>query len=104
MNKKVAIVTGSSRGIGKAIAIQLAKQGMIVVVNYFNSEDKAIDTLKEVQKYSEGICIKADVSNISDVERLKEEVIKKYKKVDILIRKYTHRTGTDSEGLPNRSP
>lgn len=85
MNKKVAIVTGSSRGIGKAIAIQLAKQGMIVVVNYFNSEDKAIDTLKEVQKYSEGICIKADVSNISDVERLKEEVIKKYKKVDILI-------------------
>lgn len=83
---KVAIVTGASRGIGSAIAKQLAALGAKVVVNYSSSTEKAEKVVEEITRLGEkAVAIKADVSNIRDVERLFSETITEFGKVDILI-------------------
>ncbi len=71
---KVAVVTGGSRDIGRAIAIALAKLGANVVVNYFNSESGANETVSEIQSLgAEAIAVKADVSKLSDIAHLKQQ-------------------------------
>ena len=61
---KVAIVTGASRGIGKGIAIELAKAGACVVINYVSNVDAAKKTLQEIREIGAyGLIIKGDVSN-----------------------------------------
>ncbi|MGQ0441799.1 SDR family NAD(P)-dependent oxidoreductase, partial [Bacillus sp. B-TM1] len=61
---KVALVTGASRGIGRAIAIDLAKQGANVVVNYAGNEQKANEVVDEIKKLgSDAIAVRADVTN-----------------------------------------
>ncbi|WP_026886998.1 SDR family oxidoreductase [Clostridium beijerinckii] len=83
---KVAIITGASRGIGSAIAKQLSVLGAKVVVNYSSNAVKAEEVVEEITKSGEqAVAIKADVSNIKDVERLFSETITKFGKVDILI-------------------
>lgn len=83
---KVAIITGASRGIGSAIAKQLSALGAKVVVNYSNNAIKAEEVVEEITKSGEqAVAIKADVSNIKDVERLFSETITKFGKVDILV-------------------
>lgn len=83
---KVAIVTGASRGIGSAVAKQLAALGAKVVVNYSSSPEKAEKVVEEITKLGEqAVAIKADISNIRDVERLFSETITEFGKVDILI-------------------
>lgn len=83
---KVAIITGASRGIGSAIARQLSALGAKVVVNYSNNTVKAEEVVEEITKSGEqAVAIKADVSNIKDVERLFSETITKFGKVDILV-------------------
>lgn len=85
--KKVVLITGSSRGIGKSIAICFAKNGYNVIINYLNSSDEAIN-LKEYleRKYNiECIAIKADVSNEDDVINMIDEVIKKFNHIDVLV-------------------
>ncbi|NRT73250.1 SDR family oxidoreductase [Clostridium beijerinckii] len=83
---KVAIITGASRGIGSAIARQLSTLGAKVVVNYSNNAVKAEEVVEEITKSGEqAVAIKADVSNIKDVERLFSETITKFGKVDILV-------------------
>lgn len=79
---KVAIVTGASRGIGREIAITLAKQGIKVIANYNKSEEQA----KEMQKQNAEIDIfKADVSKREEVKQLVDYTLNKYGKIDILI-------------------
>lgn len=79
---KIAIVTGASRGIGREIAIELAKKGIKVVANYNKSEEKA----KELQKQNPEIDIfKANVSKREEVKQMVDHVIKTYGKIDILI-------------------
>ena len=93
LNNKVAIITGSSRGIGKAIAMRLAKDGAAVVINYSHSADKADATVQEIEQAggkampsaSFAIALQADVSKVADLERLFEQTIDKLGKVDILI-------------------
>ncbi len=90
MNKlkgKVAVVTGGSRDIGRAIAIALAKMGASVVVNYFNSESGALDTVAEIQSLgSKAIAVKADVSKLSDINVLKEKTMATFgSEVHILV-------------------
>ena len=83
---KVAIITGSSRGIGREIAKTLARKGINVVANYNKSEEAAKDLKQELEE--EGIkidIIKADVSKREDAKKLVEFTLNKYGKVDILI-------------------
>ncbi|RAW14423.1 SDR family oxidoreductase [Paenibacillus taichungensis] len=83
---KVAVVTGSSRGIGRAIAEQLAEMGADVVINYASSPDKA-EQVADIarQKGVRAITVQADLARKGDVERLFSETINQLGKVDILI-------------------
>ncbi len=86
LKNKVALITGSSRGIGKAIAIQFAKEGATVVVNYIKHEDKAKETVKEIERLgSKSIAIKCDVSNEEEVKNMIDKIIKTFGKIDILV-------------------
>jgi len=86
LSGKSAIVTGASRGIGKGIAIALAKEGVNVVVNYFKDRDKADATVAEIKKMGcSAIAIKADVSKSQEVERMVEQILNKFQTIDILI-------------------
>ncbi len=82
---KVVLVTGSSRGIGKAIALAFAKEGAKIVINYSKSEEEARQVLSQVKKLSEGIVVSCDVSNEERVKIMIETVIKRYGRLDILI-------------------
>lgn len=84
--KKVAIVTGSSRGIGAAIAKRLALDGFAVVVNYAGNRDKAEEVVNEIQtEGGDGIALQGDVANAKDVESLFELTEKTYGGVDVLV-------------------
>lgn len=84
--EKVAIVTGSSRGIGKAIALELSSHGAQIVINYNSNEELAIETKKEIESHGgTAIIFKADVSDLNQAEKLVDETINVYGKVDFLI-------------------
>jgi len=86
LENKVIIVTGASRGIGKEIAVQLAKNGAKVVVNYSNSSKEAKETVDTITKNNgSAIAIKADVSRKTDVTELFDKTISTYGKVDVLV-------------------
>lgn len=83
---KTAIVTGASRGIGRQIAIQLAQSGMNVIVNYASSNAKAEEVVTLIRNAGgEATAIQADISKVSEVERLFTETLQQYGAVDILI-------------------
>jgi 3-oxoacyl-[acyl-carrier protein] reductase len=85
LENKVAIVTGSGQGIGKGIAIELAKEGAKVIVSDINQEniDNTVDEIESLG--SEAVGVRADVSDFSDVSQLVKESVKKFGKVDILV-------------------
>jgi 3-oxoacyl-[acyl-carrier protein] reductase len=86
LKDKVAIVTGASRGIGRAIAIELASQGAIAVVNYASSIAAAEAVVTEITEAGgEAIAIQADVSKGDQVDALINVVMEKFKRVDILV-------------------
>lgn len=84
---KVAVVTGGSRDIGRAISVNLAKEGAKVVVNYNSSEAGANETVKEIKSFGgEAIAVKADVSSLQDIKNLKARAVEAFgDKVDILV-------------------
>ncbi|MBM3303839.1 MAG: SDR family oxidoreductase [Candidatus Aenigmarchaeota archaeon] len=83
---KVVLVTGSSRGIGKATALLFAKEGANVIVNYSKSRDEAEDAARRIEKLgSKAMVIKCDVSDEKQVKNMFEEVIKKFGRVDVLV-------------------
>ncbi|MDO8529057.1 MAG: glucose 1-dehydrogenase [bacterium] len=84
LTNKVAIITGSSRGIGKATAILFGKEGANVVVNYMKQKTEAEKVVNTIGN-TKAISIRADVSEEDDVKRLVSETIKKFGKIDILI-------------------
>ncbi|HEX3030613.1 MAG TPA: SDR family NAD(P)-dependent oxidoreductase, partial [Clostridia bacterium] len=84
--KKVALITGASRGIGRAIAEKLARNGMDIAVNYKGNVDSAIEVQKIIQKYgAESVLCQADVTDFSETKRMSEEVIGKFGRIDILV-------------------
>jgi len=86
LNGKVALVTGSSRGIGRSIAIMFAREGSKVCVNYVGSEDKARAVVEEIAANGgEAIMVKADVSRPDEVRRLVETVVNTFGTIDILV-------------------
>src|ERR1700731_985249 len=86
LKNKVAIVTGSSRGIGKAVAERFARDGAQVVVNYVRNK-KAADAVVAgiVKAKGTAIAIKADVSKKADARRLIKSAIKAFGRLDILV-------------------
>ena len=86
LNNKVAIITGSSRGIGKAIAMRLASDGATVVINYSHSADRADVAVEEIEQAGgKAIAIRADVGKVADLESMFADTIDKLGKVDILV-------------------
>src|SRR5437870_10375148 len=83
---KVAVVTGASKGIGAAIAKQLAAEGAAVVVNYASSKEGADQVVDEITKRGgKAIAVQADVAKKKDIERLFTETKKAFGQLDILV-------------------
>jgi 3-oxoacyl-[acyl-carrier protein] reductase len=83
---KVAVVTGSSRGIGRAIATKLAKRGISVVINNDKDPQEGLDVMNEIKNIGQdGIYIQADVSDLTQVEKMIEKVVNEFGRIDILI-------------------
>lgn len=86
MEKKIIIVTGASRGIGREIAKTLAREGHTVIANYNKSEKEAQKLKKELKEENKEIDIyKANIANEEEVQEMIKHIIKKYKKIDVLI-------------------
>lgn len=83
---KVALVTGSSKGIGNAIIKELAKAGYDVVINYNNSKEEAYKLQDEIKQYNvKSLVIKCDVSKEEEVKLMIEEIVNKLGSVDIVV-------------------
>ena len=86
LKKQVAIVTGSSTGIGAACAIGLAREGVRVVINYHSSRKEADVVLKQIRGAGgKAIAVKADVSKTKDVKKLIKACLKEYGHLDIMV-------------------
>ena len=86
LNGKVALVTGSSRGIGKGIALSLARAGADVVVNYVGSEQAANDVAAQIREMGRrALVVRADVSAAEDVRSLFAQIMATFGKLDILV-------------------
>jgi 3-oxoacyl-[acyl-carrier protein] reductase len=86
LDNKVALVTGGSRGIGKEIALELAKNGVNIGITYVNNEVKAREVIDEIKSYGiKAIGIKADVSVEEDVLRMIKSIEEELGTIDILV-------------------
>ena len=83
---KIAVVTGASKGIGRACALRLAKDGMTVVVNYSHSDAEAAKTVEEIKAAGgDAVAYKADVSDLNQVKDMFKFVSDTYGRVDVLV-------------------
>lgn len=86
LKNKVALITGASRGIGKAIALRYARLGADIVVNYASNSAAADEVVKEIQSYQvRAVAVKADVSSPTEINRLFVLAIKEFGKIDIVV-------------------
>ena len=87
LENRTAIITGSSRGIGRAIALSFAQEGCRVVINYLHSKDSAMEVVQQVERIHPGgsIVVRADVSVQGDVERMVTETINAFGELHILV-------------------
>ncbi|WP_127161234.1 3-oxoacyl-[acyl-carrier-protein] reductase [Veillonella sp. VA137] len=93
---KVALVTGASRGIGQATAIDLAKAGADIVVNFIGNEEVAQETVAAIEALGrKAIKIKADVGNAEDVQAMVDEAVAAFGHIDILV----NNAGITRDGL-----
>ena len=98
---KAAIVTGSGRGIGRAIAIKYAQEGADVLVNYTRNPETAEETAQEIEKLGrQTVIVKADVANKEDCENMVKAAIDKFGKVDILV----NNAGISNPGMLLKMP
>lgn len=92
---KVAIVTGSTRGIGREIAITLAKEGYNVVINYTSNEQLALEVKAECDKFNEAIILKGDVSKFDESEGVVIKTMARFGQIDLLV----NNAGITKDGL-----
>jgi 3-oxoacyl-[acyl-carrier protein] reductase len=86
LNGKTAIITGGSRGIGKATAFRLAEAGANIVVNYLQAETAANEVVDKCRSLGvEAIAVKANIADFQDAQRLTETALKAFGKIDILV-------------------
>lgn len=86
LKDKVALITGSSRGIGEATALLFAKEGARVVVNHSKSDKEVDEVVKKIKKIgSDSIAIKCDVSDEKEVKKMVEKTIETFGRIDILV-------------------
>jgi 3-oxoacyl-[acyl-carrier protein] reductase len=83
---KTAVITGASRGIGRAIALDLAEQGANIVVNYSGSEAKAYEVVEEIKQMGgNAIAVRANVANMVEVQAMMKESLEQFGSIDILV-------------------
>ena len=83
---KYALVTGAAKGIGRASALELAKRGVSVVVNYHSSKDAADNTVSEIKSYGvDSFSVKADVGNLNQVNNMIDKTTDRFGQIDILV-------------------
>ncbi len=83
---KVALITGASRGIGKALALRLAARGVIPVVNYKQNEKLADETVSEIERLgSSGLAIRADLENLDEIEAMFDQVQERFGRLDFFV-------------------
>jgi len=83
---KAAIVTGSDSGIGRAIAMELARQGAAVTINYHKNEDAALAAKTEIEAAGgKAQVIQADVSSVADIQKLVDSTVSAFGRLDILV-------------------
>jgi len=86
IKNKVALITGSSRGIGKAIALRLAKEGANIAINYLKNKEKAEKVAMEARKYGvEAKIYQADVSKYQQVEEMVRKIVEDFNTIHILV-------------------
>jgi 3-oxoacyl-[acyl-carrier protein] reductase len=86
MKHRTAVITGSTRGIGKAIALQLASHDYNIVLNYASDDERALETWRLCQEINPQVAlVKADVSNKGAVERLMQTAFEKFHSLDVLV-------------------
>lgn len=83
---KVALITGATRGIGRAIAIKLANAGFDIALNYRKENDELINTKSEIEKAGvDCLPVQGDISSFEDCERIAKEIFDKFGKIDVLV-------------------
>ena len=93
---KVALVTGSSQGIGQGVALRLAQEGAKLIINYHSHPEGADDTLKEIRAAgSDGITVQADLGKTAEIDSLIRQGLSKFGQIDILV---------NNAGLEKRAP
>jgi len=96
MSEKLALVTGGSRGIGKACALELAKAGYDVIINYAGNVEAANKTVEEIKALGvESEAYRFDVSNAEEVEANIAQIVEKYGRIDVLV----NNAGITRDGL-----
>lgn len=86
MKRKTVLVTGSSIGLGSAIIEKYASNNYNVVITYNNNKDEALKLNEKIKKYNvDSLVVKCDISNENDIENMKNAIINKFEKLDILI-------------------
>lgn len=86
MTQKVALVTGSSRGIGRQTALRLAKEGFDLVINYARSKSKALEVAEEIEALGRKVLIvKANVGDVSKIKTMFEQIEEFYGRLDVFV-------------------
>ncbi|ADQ40647.1 3-oxoacyl-(acyl-carrier-protein) reductase [Caldicellulosiruptor acetigenus I77R1B] len=96
LKDKVVLITGASRGIGRAIALKFAQNGANVIINYSSSQSQAEELKEEIEKIgTKAMIIKCDVSNADEVSQMFSQVEKEFGRLDILV----NNAGITKDGL-----
>ena len=87
MSQKVALITGSSRGIGKAAALRLAEEGYDIVINYARSKKSALETAAEIEASGrKALIVKANVGDVSKIKDMFTQINAEFGRLDVFVR------------------